>query len=88
MLISWLTKRISRQVLEVAADFDERLEACEVLLQRLNESTKRSRLRSLRGTQFSNDELLAQAQVTAAAESVTPSSEPSHVRIAKLRRGG
>ena len=85
MVIDWLIRRISRQVLEVAADFDGRLEACEVLLQRLSESTKRSRLRSLREQNFSNDELLAQAQTVAAVQE-TASSEPTHVRIAKMVR--
>lgn len=85
MLTDWLMKRISRGVLQVAADFDDRLEACEVLLERLNVSAKRSRLRSLREPQFSNDELLAQAQTAAAAQE-TSSSEPTHVRIAKMVR--
>lgn len=80
--------RVSRAALEVAVDFDERLEACETLLQRLSEQQKRSRLRSIREQSYSNDELLAMVKppVADAVEPSTTSSEPSHVRIARLRK--
>ena len=89
-LFRWVQTRVSRAVLGVAVDFDERLEACEVLLQRLNEQTKRSRLRTMREPQLSNDEILAAAGLAPGSGQMTPTDEqlPSHVRVRRqaLRR--
>jgi len=83
---NWFGKRVAREVLDLATHFDERLEACEQLLSRLNEQTRRSRLRSLRDERTSDDELVRQALAVAANPPEQTQELPTHAKLARQRR--
>lgn len=88
-LREWLRTSVSRAVLEVAEDFDARLEACEALLSRLSASQKRSRLQSLRPPALSNEELLAALGGTNPglnSMSEADDKTPTHAKIARQIR--
>lgn len=83
---NWFAKRVAREVLDLATHFDERLEACEQLLSRLNEQTRRSRLRSLREERTSDDELVRQALAVAGSQPQPTEELPTHAKLARTAR--
>lgn len=83
-LLRWLLTPALRQALEIAQDWDVRLEQLELLCGRLNEQQRRQRLRTLR--QPEDDELVRQALAVASSQPQPTEELPTHAKLARTAR--
>lgn len=83
-LLRWLLTPALRNALEIARDWDERLEQLEQLCGRLNEQQRRHRLRTLRHDP-QDDELVARAMALA-SQTQEQADVPTHVKVARTAR--
>ena len=84
-ILRWLLTPALRSALEIAQDWDARLELLEQLCGRLNEQQRKQRLRTLRPAP-EDDELVARA-LALANQGQQPQEElPTHAKLARTAR--